>query len=109
MKPEIRRAYGTPPASGHRFERREVVALPAALHVDGAHPLAVTIADLTPRGCRALVVTDLRVAAHVALMLDGASLVSGRVAWNDGTGIGIDFCAALLPRTVARLLGGAIA
>ena len=103
MKPDARRAFGTAPASGLRLEPRATTAVPATLHVESADPYDVTVADITARGCRVRIVTDLRVATHVALMLDGASLISGRVAWNDGTGIGIDFCAALLPRIVARL------
>ncbi|WP_375380867.1 PilZ domain-containing protein [uncultured Sphingomonas sp.] len=103
MKPTARRAFGTAPASGLRLEPRAATAVPATLHVEGADPRDVTIADITARGCRVSIVTDLRVATHVALMLDGTSLISGRVAWNDGAGIGIDFCAPLLPRIVARL------
>ena len=103
MKPDARRAFGTAPVSGLRLEPRAATAVPATLHVGGADPRDVTIADITSRGCRVSIVADVRVATHVALMLDGASLISGRVAWNDGTGIGIDFCTALLPRIVARL------
>ncbi len=103
MKPAGRRAFGTAPASGLRLEPRAATAVPATLHVEGADPRDVTIADVTARGCRVSIITELRIAAHVALMLDGASLISGRIAWNDGTNIGIDFCAPLLPRIVARL------
>lgn len=75
----------------------------ATLHADAADPRAVRMADLTPRGCRLVIESDLAVATHVSLMLDGAALISGRVAWNDGEGLGIDFCAPLLPRIVDRL------
>lgn len=103
MKPTARHAFGTEPASGLRLEPRAPLAVPATLHVEGADARAVTVADLSPRGCRMTVVTDLPPAAYVALVLDGISLISGRVAWNDGAGIGMDFCTPLLPRIVTRL------
>ena len=104
MKPDARRAFGSAPLSGQRFETRQPLELPATLHADGLAPCPVVVADLTPRGCRLSVSNEPPVAAHVALVFAGGTLISGRVAWNDGAGLGVDFCAPLLPRVVEKLM-----
>ena len=103
MKPHARRAFGTAPADGLRLEPRATLAVSATLHEGDDMAQIVAVEDLTARGCRICVTSDLPVAAHLALMLDGATLISGRVAWNDGQGIGVDFCTPLLPRILNRL------
>lgn len=105
------RARHIPTASpdGHRVEPRHRLAFSAILHADAVEPRIVEIADLTPRGCRVAVATTLPSAAHVSLVMTGATLISGRVAWNDGAALGVDFCTTLLPRIVARLTAMGVA
>lgn len=102
MRTRARHAVTAIP-DGHRVEARRPLSFPATLHADAAEPRAVAVSDLTARGCRVAVATGLPSAAYVSLMMAGATLISGRVAWNDGAALGVDFCAPLLPRIVARL------
>lgn len=103
MRRLARQPFGSLSANGSRIEERRALAFSATLHVDGAAARLVEVADLTAGGCRVTAPSDLAVATYVSLMLKGATLISGRIAWNDGEGMGIDFCTQLLPKIVARL------
>ena len=88
---------------GRRREQRLPLAAAVTIVSGGMAEPRCDVADLTPRGCRLLVACDLAEGAYLTIALSPTALIAGQVTRNDGRSIGVEFCAPLLPRTLAAL------